>query len=276
MPEAEIALDEITPSRPLSLGLREIWLHHELLYFLAWRDVKVRYKQTALGVLWAILQPAGMALVLTVFLGHLARVPSDGIRYPLFFLPALLLWQLFAAGLNESANSLIANERMISKIYFPRAVIPASAILSASVDFLIGIVLVVVATIVFRKPPSIAVVFAPLFIFGAIAAAFGVGLWLSALNVKYRDVRYIVGFLAQLWFFATPVMYPADVVPEKWRTLYAVNPMVGFIEGFRWSLVGGSRPALAILLPSTVATVVIVIAGLFYFNFVEDSFADTI
>jgi len=174
------------------------------------------------------------------------------------------------------ANSLISNERMISKIYFPRAVIPASAILSASVDFLIGIVLVVATTIVFRKPPSIAVVFAPLFIFGAIAAAFGVGLWLSALNVKYRDVRYIVGFLAQLWFFATPVMYPADVVPEKWRTLYSVNPMVGFIEGFRWSVVGGSRPSLAILLPSIVATVVIVIAGLFYFNFVEDSFADTI
>jgi len=274
--EDEAPLFEITPRRKLSLGLREVWQHHELLYFLAWRDVKVRYKQTALGVLWAILQPAGMALVFTIFLGHLARVPSDGIRYPLFFLPALLLWQLFAAGLNESANSLIASERMITKIYFPRAVVPASAILSASIDFLIGMVLVVGVSIAFHKPPSASIVFAPLFILGAIIAAFGVGLWLSALNVKYRDVRYVLGFLTQLWLFATPVVYPAHVVPGKWRTLYALNPMVGFVEGFRWAMVRGTRPEASILVPSIVSTIVIVIAGLYYFNAVEDSFADTI
>jgi lipopolysaccharide transport system permease protein len=273
---ASAQLFEVTPNRPLSLGLRDLWHHHELLYFLAWRDVKVRYKQTVLGISWSILQPAGMALVLTVFLGHLARVPSDGIRYPLFFLPALLLWQLFAAGLNESANSLIASERMISKVYFPRAVVPAAAILSASVDFLIGILLVVGATFVFRKPPSGAIVFAPLFILGALFAAFGIGLWLSALNVRYRDVRYALGFLTQLWLFATPVMYPADVVPLKWRTLYSFNPMVGYIEGFRWAMVQGPRPSAAILLPSIVATVLIVVTGLLYFNAVEDSFADTI
>jgi lipopolysaccharide transport system permease protein len=275
-PVSPIPIYEVTPSRPLSLGIRDLWRHHELLYLLAWRDVKVRYKQTLLGIAWSILQPAAIALALTVFLGHLARVPSDGIRYPLFFLPALLLWQLFAAGLNESANSLIASERMVSKVYFPRAVVPASAILSASVDFLIGIVLVVAATFVFRKPPSAAILLAPLFILGAISAAFGIGLWLSALNVRYRDVRYALGFLTQLWLFATPVMYPADVVPAKWRMLYSINPMVGYVEGFRWSMVHGARPSAAILLPSVLSTVLIVVTGLLYFNAVEDSFADTI
>jgi lipopolysaccharide transport system permease protein len=270
-------LMRIKPSRGwVSLRLDELWQYRELLYFLTWRDIKVRYKQTILGVLWAVAQPVGMMVVFTIFLGRLAHVPSDGVPYPIFVLSALLLWQLFSAGLNESANSLVANERLITKVYFPRVIVPASAILSALVDFAIGFAIFLIVLPFWMGMPSGTLLFAPVFVIAAIIAAFGAGLWLSALNVQYRDVRYVLGFLSQLWLFATPVVYPASIVPAKWRAIYALNPMTGIIEGFRWSIVGGPQPSAVVLLSSVSATFVLLISGLYYFNRMEDSFADVI
>jgi len=272
----DLPLLEITPERTFSIGLREFWQYRELLYFLTWRDIKVRYKQTFLGVLWAVAQPVGMMVVFTIFLGRLAHVPSDGIPYPIFVLSALLLWQLFSAGVNESANSLVANERLITKVYFPRVIVPASAILSALVDFAIAFAIFLVVLPLWVGMPSRTLIFAPLFVIAAIIAAFGAGLWLSALNVQYRDVRYVLGFLTQLWLFATPVVYPASIVPAKWRAIYALNPMTGIIEGFRWSIAGGPQPSATVLLSSLSATLVLLVSGLYYFNRMEDSFADVI
>jgi lipopolysaccharide transport system permease protein len=272
----DLPLLEITPERTFSIGLREFWQYRELLYFLTWRDIKVRYKQTILGVVWAVAQPVGMMVVFTIFLGRLAHVPSDGIPYPVFVLSALLLWQLFSAGLNESANSLVANERLITKVYFPRVIVPASAILSALVDFAIGFAIFLIVLPFWMGMPSGTLIFAPVFVIAAIIAAFGAGLWLSALNVQYRDVRYVLGFLSQLWLFATPVVYPVSIVPAKWRAIYALNPMTGIIEGFRWSIAGGPQPSATVLLSSLSATLVLLVSGLYYFNRMEDSFADVI
>lgn len=273
---SDLPLLEITPRRAFSFGFSEIARYHELLYFLTWRDVKVRYKQTVLGVLWALIQPLGMMLVFTLFLGRLARVPSDGIAYPFFVFPGLLLWQLFAAGLNESANSVVASERLITKVYFPRAVVPGSAILSALVDFAIGMAIFLVVLVASGRAPGVAIVFAPLCIVAAVVAALGAGLWLSALNVQFRDVRYVLGFLTQLWLFATPVVYPVSLVPERWRVAYSLNPMAGIVAGFRWSVVGGPQPPASILVASIVSTMILLISGFLYFRRMEDTFADVI
>lgn len=272
----ELPLLEITPRRSLSFRIGEVWRYHELLYFLVWRDVKVRYKQTALGVIWAVAQPLGMMLVFTIFLGRLAHVPSNGIPYPLFVLSALLPWQLFAAGLNESANSLVANERLITKVYFPRVIVPAAAVLSAFVDFAIGFLILIAITLSYGVAPTANLVFAPLFVLLAIVASLGAGFWLSALNVRYRDVRYVLTFLTQLWLFITPVVYPATIVPERWRTLFALNPMAGVIEGFRWSVAGGPPPAPHVLLASGIGILILFAGGIVYFNRMDDTFADVI
>ncbi|HLE62706.1 MAG TPA: ABC transporter permease, partial [Pyrinomonadaceae bacterium] len=210
-----------------AIGFRELWEYRELLYFLTWRDVKVRYKQTALGAAWAIIQPLFMMVVFSLFFGRLAKVPSDGIPYPVFAFCALLPWQLFAHALTESSNSLVANERLITKVYFPRLVVPISAVLGGLVDFAIAFVILLLMMPYYGIVPTWAIVTLPGFILMAVLTALGVGLWLSALNVQYRDVRYTINFLIQFWLFATPVAYPSSLIPERWRAFYGLNPMAG-------------------------------------------------
>lgn len=262
--------------RWMSVGLRELWEYRELLYFLIWRDVKVRYKQTALGAAWAILQPLMMMAVFSLFFGYLARLPSDGVPYPIFTLCALLPWQLFAHALTESSNSLVANERLLTKVYFPRLVVPIAAVLGGLVDFAIAFVILLLMMLYYGVVPTWALVTLPGFILLAVITALGVGLWLSALNVQYRDVRHTMGFLIQFWLFATPVAYSSSLVPERWRPLYGLNPMVGVVEGFRWALLGKSEPPGAVLAVSVAVVVLLLIGGLYYFRRMEQEFADVV
>jgi lipopolysaccharide transport system permease protein len=259
-----------------SVGLKEIWAYRELLYFLMWRDIKVRYKQTALGAAWAIIQPFFMMVVFSLFFGKLAGVPSDGIPYPVFTFCALLPWQLFAQALNESSNSLVANERLITKVYFPRLVIPISAVLGGLVDFAIAFVVLLLLMAYYGIVPHIAVLTLPLFILLAVMTALGVGLWLSALNVQYRDVRYTLNFLVQFWMFLTPVAYPSSIVPEKWRALYGLNPMAGVVEGFRWALLGKTQAPGPLLAVSVGVVILTLVGGLYYFRRMEETFADIV
>jgi len=260
----------------LRLDLKALWDYRELLYFLVWRDIKVRYKQTALGAAWAILQPVATMLVFSVFFGRLAKVPSDGVPYPIFAYVALLPWQLFAFALSESSNSLVASQNLITKVYFPRLVIPISSVLAGLVDFAVAFVILLVMMLYYGIVPTAAMALLPLFLLFAVATALSVGLWLSALNVKYRDVRYTIPFLTQFWMFATPVAYPSSLVPEKWRPLYGLNPMAGVVEGFRWALLGKSHAPGPLLLVSVAAVVVLLIGGLRYFKKTESTFADIV
>lgn len=258
------------------IGFKELWEYRELLYFLVWRDIKVRYKQTALGAAWAIIQPLFMMAVFSLFFGRLGNMPSDGIPYPIFVYCALLPWQLFAQALAESSNSLVINERLITKVYFPRLVVPIAAVLGGLVDFAIAFCFLVGLMFYYGMFPGAAVLALPVFILLAVAIALAVGLWLSALNVKYRDVRYTLTFITQFWLFATPVAYSSSIVPERWRPLYGLNPMAGVVEGFRWALLGKShRPGL--LLGVSVAVVLVaLVGGLYYFRRMEDGFADIV
>ncbi len=273
-------IPEITLIRPASswtnIGLKELWEYRELLYFLTWRDVKVRYKQTVLGALWAIIQPFLLMVVFSLFFGRLAGVPSDGIPYPIFTFCALLPWQLFAHALAESSNSLVANERLITKVYFPRLVVPIAAVLGGLVDFAVAFVILLGMMAYYQIVPTWAVVTLPAFILLAIMTALGVGLWLSALNVQYRDVRYTITFLIQIWLFVTPVVYPSSIIPERWRPLYGLNPMAGVVEGFRWALLGKDEPPGALLAVSVVMVILILIGGLYYFRRMEQEFADVV
>lgn len=264
------------PNASLTLALREIWRYRELLYFLTWRDVKVRYKQTVLGVAWVIIQPLFIALTLSVFLGRWAKVPSGGVPYVVFAYTAMIPWQLFASALGESSNSLVANERLITKVYFPRLVIPISTVLGALVDFIIAFCVLIPFLGYYRIVPTMAAFTLPAFVLLAAVISLGAGLWLSALNVQYRDVRYTVGFLLQLWFFLTPVVYPSSVVPPRWRPWYGLNPMTGVVEGFRWALLGTGAPPVRLLLVSVLAAAVVLGSGLYYFRHMEDTFADVI
>lgn len=267
----------ITPSnRWIPLNLSELWEYRELLYFLVWRDIKVRYKQTALGAAWAVVQPLFMMLVFSLFFGFLARVPSDGIPYPVFAFCALLPWQLFANALTEASNSLVGNQNLITKVYFARLVIPIAAVLSGVVDFLIAFFILIGMMLYYRIVPGWPILTLPAFILLAILTALAVGLWLSALNVQYRDVRYTMNFLVQFWLFATPVAYPSSLVPERWRVLYGINPMAGVVEGFRWALLGKSAPPSAMLLVSVAVVLTLLVGGLFYFRRMEQEFADVI
>jgi lipopolysaccharide transport system permease protein len=259
-----------------SLELRELWEYRELLYFLTWRDIKVRYKQTALGAAWAVIQPLFMMLVFSLFFGRLAKVPSDGIPYPVFTFCALLPWQLFAHSLTESSNSLVGNQNLITKVYFPRLVIPIAAVLGGLVDFCIAFVILLLLMAWFGLVPTLAVVALPGFILLAILTALGVGLWLSALNVQYRDVRYTIGFLTQFWLFATPVAYPSSLIPAQWRWLYGLNPMAGVVEGFRWALLGKTQGPGWLLLVSVLVVIILLVSGLYYFRRMEQTFADVV
>ena len=259
-----------------TLGWADLERHRELLYFLTWRDIKVRYKQTALGVAWAILQPLAVALALAAFLGRVVHMTSDDLPYPVFAYAGMVLWQLFAQGVTESSNSIVNNERLISKVYFPRLLVPLSAILASQLDFAISLLVLVLFLIYFRIAPTGAVALFPLFVLPVILSSLGAGLWLSALNVKFRDVRYTINFLVQFWFFATPVAYPISSVPERWRMLYELNPMVGALQGFRWALRGqGAFPAQSVILAFFTGTALL-LTGLYYFRRTEDTFADFI
>jgi lipopolysaccharide transport system permease protein len=260
-----------------SPGLKELWEYRELIYFLTWRDIKVRYKQTALGAAWAVIQPVFMMLVFSLFFGRLAGMPSDGIPYPIFVYCALLPWQLFAHALTESSNSLVANERLITKVYFPRLVVPISSVLGGLVDFAIAFVILLGMMAYYRITPNWwAAVALPLFVLLAVTTALGVSLWLSALNVKYRDVRYTITFLVQFWFFLTPVAYPSTLVPAGWRVIYGLNPMAGVVEGFRWSLLGKAESPGALLAVSVAAVMLMLVGGLYYFRHMENEFADVV
>jgi lipopolysaccharide transport system permease protein len=258
-----------------AVQLRELWEYRELLGFLVWRDIKVRYKQTTLGAAWAIIQPFFTMVVFSIFFGSLAKVPSDGIPYPVFAYAALLPWQLFAHALGESSNSLVANQNLITKVYFPRLVVPIAAVLAGLVDFAIAFVVLLGLMFYYGIAPSAAVLLLPLFVLLAVATALAVGLWLSALNVQYRDVRYTIPFLTQFWMFATPVAYPSSLVPEQWRALYGLNPLAGVVEGFRWALLGTDPPG-PLLLVSVVTVVALLVGGLMYFQKMEATFADIV
>lgn len=273
----ELPVFFIKPEEGLaSVGLKELWEYRELLYFFVWRDIKVRYKQTVLGAAWAIIQPFFLMVVFSLFFGRLAGVPSDGIPYPVFVYCALLPWQLFAHALSESSNSLVANERLLTKVYFPRLLIPTSSVLGGLVDFAVAFIILLLMMAWYGIRPSWAIVTLPAFVLLAMASALGVGLWLSALNVRYRDVRYTIGFLIQFWLLATPVAYPSSLIPGRWRALYGLNPMAGVVEGFRWALLGKSEPPGALLAVSAAAVILILIGGLYFFRRFESEFADVI
>ena len=259
-----------------SLRAGELWRHRELLYFLAWRDIKVRYKQTVLGVAWVVLQPLAIAFMLTLFLGRLVKVPSGNMPYLVFAYSAMVIWQLFANVLTESSNSLTANERLISKVYFPRLVIPLSVVLASLPDFLISTCVLAAFLAYYRIVPAAVIWLAPFLVLLDVLIALGAGFWLAALNVRFRDVRYTLNLLVQVWFFATPVAYPVSVVPVRWQFLYSFNPLVGVVEGCRWTLTGSGALPLRPLVTSCCGAIVLVLTGLFYFKLTEDTFADFI
>jgi lipopolysaccharide transport system permease protein len=270
----------IRPSRGWrSLDLRELWQYRELLYFLVWRDVKVRYKQTALGASWAIIQPFFTMVVFSLFFGRLAGVPSDGVPYPIFSFAALVPWTFFANGLTNSANSLVGSQNLLKKVYFPRLAIPTATVLAGAVDFALAFLVLLGMMLFYDIVPTANVLWLVPLLVLALVTSLGVGLWFSALNVQYRDVRYIVPFLVQIWLFTTPVAYGAsllDGLGMHWQLLYALNPMVGVVEGFRWALLGTDTAPGPMIVASSVAAVLILVAGAFYFRRLEKSFADVV
>lgn len=257
------------------LSLRDLWSYRDLLLFLIWRDITVRYRQTLLGAAWAIIQPFFTMIVFSLFFGRLAKVPSDGIPYPIFAYTALLPWTYFSTALGQSANSLVGSANLITKVYFPRLIIPVSTVVAGLVDFAIAFMILIAMMIYYGISPTWAILLLPTFLLLAIITALAAGLWLSALNVNYRDVRYAVPFLIQFWMFATPVAYPSSLLSEPWRTVYGLNPMVGVIEGFRWALVGAPPPG-ALLGASALVSLIALIGGLFYFRQMEETFADVV
>jgi lipopolysaccharide transport system permease protein len=267
----------IQPSRGwVSLKLKELWEYRELLYFLIWRDIKVRYKQTALGATWAIIQPFFTMVVFSLFFGRLAKVPSDGIPYPIFSFAALVPWTFFANGLSQSSNSLVGSANLITKVYFPRLTIPLASVLSGVVDFALAFVVLLGMMFFYRMAPTVNILWLPLFLLLALITSLGVGLWLSALNVEYRDVRYVVPFITQFWLFVTPIAYPSSLLNQPWRTIYGLNPMVGVVEGFRWALLGTKTAPGPIIAVSSTAAVIILVTGAFYFRRMEKTFADIV
>lgn len=277
-PKFELPTLRIAPSKGwVPLKLKDLWEYRELLYFLVWRDIKVRYKQTALGATWAIIQPFFTMVVFSIFFGHLAKVPSDGIPYPLFSFAALVPWTFFANGLSQSSNSLVGSGTLITKVYFPRLIIPLAAVFSGIVDFVLAFIVLLGMMVYYGLfPATINVLWLPLFLLLALTTSLGVGLWLSALNVEYRDVRYIVPFITQFWMLATPIGYPSSLLQQPWRTLYGLNPMVGVAEGFRWALLGTSTAPGPIIAVSSAAAILILVTGAFYFRRMEKTFADIV
>ena len=259
-----------------SLELNELLAYRELLYFLTWRDIKVRYKQTALGLTWAVLKPLSLMLIFTVVFGWLAQVPSDGLPYPVFSLCAILPWQLFAQTLSSTSQSLVSNQNLLTKVYFPRLVIPLAALGVGLMDFMIAAAILACVMAYFQMVPTLLALLLPSFVLLAVMMSLGVGFWFSALNIQYRDVGHALPFLTQLWFFATPIAYPSSLVPESWRTWYGLNPMATVVEGFRWSFLGTGGLSTDMWLTSVAVTVAVFVSGLYYFRRVEETFADIV
>ena len=268
----------IEPSRGwVSLRLSEVWEYRELLYFLIWRDVKVRYKQTILGATWAIIQPFFTMVVFSIFFGRLAKIPSEGIPYPIFSYAALVPWTFFSNGLSQASNSLVGNSNMLKKIYFPRLAMPIAMVLSGVIDFVLAFIVLLWMMLFFGIMPTINVLWLPLFLLLALVTSLGAGLWLSAMNVQFRDVRYAVPFIAQVWMYATPIAYPSSLIENRLlRALYGLNPMTGVVEGFRWALLGTDTAPGPIILLSSLAALVLLVGGALYFRRMERSFADVL
>lgn len=260
----------------VGLNLQKLWQYRELLYFLSWRDVKVRYKQTALGAAWAVVQPFMTMLVFSLFFGKLGKMPSDGVPYPLFAYTALVPWTLFANALTQSSNSLVQNANLLKKVYFPRLVMPISSVISGAVDFLCASLALAALMLFYGVFPTGNIIWLPFLLILAFATALGVGFWMSAINVQFRDVRHAMPFLTQFWLFATPIAYPSSLLSEPWRTIYGINPMVGVVEGFRWALIGTATAPGPMLLVSAVAALIVMVSGAYYFRRMERTFADTV
>jgi lipopolysaccharide transport system permease protein len=272
-----LPVTRITPPERLpALQLSELWEYRELLFFFVWRDIKVRYKQTVLGAAWAVIQPLLTMVVFSIFLGRFVQVPSQGVPYPIFAYAALVPWTYFANAVTQSSSSLIANENTITKVYFPRLLVPLASVLSGLPDFLIAFLVLIAMMVYYGIYPTAAIFGLPVFLFLAILSAAAAGIWLSALNVQYRDVRYTVPFLIQFWLFATPIAYPISVVPEKWRILYGLNPMVGVVEGFRRALFGQGQAIGWTILVSALTVLIILVTGFYYFRHMEETFADVV
>jgi len=267
----------IEPSRVwFRVDLAAIWQYRELLYFLVWRDVKVRYKQTAIGATWAILQPLMTMIIFTLIFAHFAKIPSDGFPYPIFAYTALLPWTYFATALHRSTGSVVSEAHLISKIYFPRVILPLAGTVSGIIDFVMAFVLLLGMMIWYDIMPAWGLLALPLFLLLALATALAVGLWGSALYVRYRDVGLTVPFLTQCWMYASPVAYPVSLVPENWRFFYSLNPMAGVIEGFRWALLGKQGPDFGVMAVSSVVVVVMLVSGLIFFTYMERTFVDVV
>lgn len=267
----------IKPSKGwVSLGLHEIWEYRELLYFLTWRDIKVRYKQTILGAAWAIIQPIFTMVIFSLFFGRLARMPSDNVPYPIFSFTALVPWTFFANGLSQSANSVVMNANLIKKIYFPRLIIPISTVISGVIDFFLAFLVLIGMMIAYNIYPTRAIVWLPMLLLLALITSLGAGLWFTALNVQFRDVRYAIPFLVQAWMFASPIVYPSRLLDEPWRTLYGINPMAGVVEGFRWALLGTDTQPGAMIIVSTLVALFLLVSGAYYFRRLEKTFADVV
>jgi lipopolysaccharide transport system permease protein len=259
-----------------SLRLVELWNYRELLYFFVWRDVKIRYKQTAIGVTWVVLQPLLTMLVFTIFFGKLAHLPSQGLPYPVFYFAAVVPWMYFSVALVTATNVVVEHQRMITKVFFPRLILPFSAVLSGLVDFAIGFIVLIIFTLSYGIRPTMTALLLPLFLALAVLTALGIGLWLSALNALYRDVRYLIPFIVQFWMLASPVAYPSSMVPERYRWIYGLNPMAGVIEGFRWALTGKGQAPNSVLIASAAMVCFTVFSGLLFFNRMEGSIADRV
>jgi len=274
---AQLPFLRIEPSQGwVSLRLHEVWEYRELLYFLTWRDIKVRYKQTVLGAAWAIIQPFFTMIVFSLFFGRLAKIPSDGIPYPIFAYAALVPWTFFASGLTQSSNSLVGNGNLIKKVYFPRLVVPTSSVISGGVDFVLAFIVLLGMMFFYGIVPTGNVVWLPFLLILAFVTALGVGLWLSAMNVQFRDVRHMIPFLTQFWLFATPIAYPSSLLSEPWRTLSGVNPMVGVVEGFRWALLGTETAPGPVIVVSSLVALFTLVSGAYYFRRMEKTFADVV
>lgn len=275
--EESIPVIRIEPSKGwVALQLQELWAYRELLYFLIWRDVKVRYKQTALGAAWAILQPVFTMMVFSLFFGRLAKIPSDGVPYPIFSYAALVPWTFFAYGLSQASNSLVGSANLIKKVYFPRLSVPIASVASGLIDFTIAFIVLLGMMLYYGIVPGSNVIWLPLLLLLTLVTSLGVSLWLSALNVHFRDVRHVIPFLTQFWLFATPIAYPSSLLSEPWKTLYGINPMVGVVEGFRWALLGTDTAPGPMIIVSSLAAVAILVSGTFYFRRLEKTFADVV
>ena len=274
--DAVVAI-HIEPSQGwTSLNLHDLWVYRELLYFLCWRDIKVRYKQTVLGVSWAIIQPFFTMVIFSLFFGRLAKMPSDGVPYPIFSYAALVPWTFFANGLNQASNSLVINAVLIKKVYFPRLVIPIATVCSGVIDFVLAFIVLLGMMLYFGIFPTLNILWLPFFFLLSFVTALGPALWLSAMNVQFRDIRYTMPFLTQLWLFSTPIVYPSSLLSEPWRTLYGINPMVGVVESFRWALLGTETAPGPTIIVSCVTASALLISGLFYYRRMEKTFADVV